>query len=202
MSSGSHAQRSGLPVVIDGTVTVNGRVYVDSEYINMADRFGQHFTDDGLPGDGTNQRINLANGSLGAPVEYWVQGQAGYILEIHRLIFSIQDNKGWYSDRFAGLAAALANGFKFEYRDGVTADLLDGDTIKTNLDLHALMYDADYVEYGNGLDGLVGRWTFTKDTGGHPLTLAEGDKLVIIVQDDLRLISDFHVHARGLRRAI
>lgn len=78
-------------------------------------------------------------------------------------------------------------------------DFLDGETIKQNSDW-VLLAGTDNPTYNaQGQDQLAVRWTLTRGVGEPGLTLAQGQKLRVIIQDALAGVAVFKMMAQGTR---
>lgn len=123
-------------------------------------------------------------------------------LEIARMIVSYQDAGGGNVSEYGNIGAALTSGILVQVRgrDGSTVrkDLLDGETIQTNGDWARFCYDANRLDWGAGEDYFVVRWTFSKS--GEPLILEPGQRLSMVIQDDLSLLTNHYALVQGVER--
>lgn len=140
-------------------------------------------------GDGTGTKNANGNYSI-TPDEFkFVPGDP---CEIHRMIVCAEDTSGMQASEYGNLGSALTNGVKISVeRAGVEIlDLTDGITIKTNAGWGSICYDADVKTWGAGNELLTVRWTFAKT--GAPLTLSNGEELIVTLNDDFTgLISHY-----------
>lgn len=117
---------------------------------------------------------------------------------LERMIISIIDF-GAHDAALYGNGIILTNGIKVEVieDDGsVHLDLLDGETIKSNGDWHAVCYDYTYHDIGTGDSIGTVRWTFGRT--GEPLQLFEGEILRVTIQDDLTGLSNHTFQVQGV----
>lgn len=133
--------------------------------------------------------------------EYYIT-DANSTLELHRMIVSYQDEGGGNVSEYGNLNAALSTGILVQVRgrNGTTVklDLLDGETITQNGDWARYCYDANRIDWGAGLDLFVVRWTFAKS--GEPLILEPGQRLSMVIQDDLTNLSNHYALVQGIER--
>lgn len=133
--------------------------------------------------------------------EYYIT-DATATLEIHRMIVSYQDEGGGTVQEYGNLNAALSTGILVQVRgrDGSTVklDLLDGDTVTQNADWARYCYDAQRLDWGAGLDLFVVRWTFAK--AGEALILEPGQRLSMVIQDDLTNLTNHFALVQGIER--
>lgn len=158
----------------------------------------RHLTDDGLVCDGTNQDMTVDGSSTAVPFHITVP--AGERYYIGRLIFSLMDGGTWNPVNFSGLGAPLTNGITLKVMEGTTEilDLLDNLPWKTT---HQMLQAATrFLEdpYAGGiLDDAV---LITIDFFvliGDSLFLEEGQRLELIVSDNLTGISAFNCRVYG-----
>jgi hypothetical protein len=133
--------------------------------------------------------------------EYYIT-DATATLELARMIVSYQDGGGGTVSEYGNLNAALTSGIQLQVRgrDGSTVklDLLDGETVQTNGDWARFCYDANRLDWGSGDDYFVVRWTFAKS--GEALILEPGQRLSMVVQDDLSLLTNHFALVQGIER--
>ena len=109
-------------------------------------------------------------------------------LELHRAMITIYDTKNMQPEEYGDLGSSLSAGWEMKVMssDGTTVlgDLTGGVPIKTNANLAQVCYDVDIMNMLNTTNALLkARWTFTK--GGHPVFLKPGQRLEVIIDDDL-----------------
>lgn len=119
------------------------------------------------------------------PVTFFYEN-ADRVLSVHRMLGLIQD-VGAFAAAGYGALSALSNGIGFDYvkETGERIDLLAGRPIVTNAGWGAMCYDVQYLEFGNGSSDnyILVRWTFTNS--GTEIVLDDGDRLEMIINDDL-----------------
>lgn len=101
---------------------------------------------------------------------------------------------------FFGIAE-LTNGLTIKIidADGATlVDFLDGLTIKKNNDWVLLAGIDNPILNAAGLDEFAVRWTLSNGLS-EPLTLKPGQKMRVVVADDLTGVSEFRMMAQGTR---
>ena len=142
------------------------------------------FLDSNGDGSGTH---NLNGNYSGGATEFWIEcpASADAQYEISRLIVNIEDTAGMSAQEYGNLGAALTNGVKLEHRyvDDTVRLNLTPDPVQANADWSAYCYDAQVLSWGPGDEMLAVRWTFSKS--GDFLVLEHGEKLVVILEDDL-----------------
>lgn len=145
-------------------------------------------------GDGTGTKN--ANGNYsGAVEEFYIQAAAGEIIEIQRMIVTIEDTGGSTVQEYGNLGVALTNGIEVHVENEygtIMSDLTGELPIKTNGDWSTHCHDVTWLDKGAGDDLISVRWTFSKH--GTDLELQEGQRFVVKLNDDLSgLISHYFV---------
>ena len=166
----------------------------------MADVIFSRYLDTAGNGTGTKE----------ATGDYSVTAEGFYIepspnvdmgnLQIARIIVFIEDSQNWSANGYGDITAGLTNGIElkvFNEDDSVAADLTDGIPIKSNADWHSKCHDVTYTSYGVGNDFLSVRWTFTK--AGKPITLGYGERLEVMLNDDLTGLVSHRFLAQGIK---
>jgi hypothetical protein len=140
-------------------------------------------------GDLTTNNLNL-NGSL-TPVEAWIEFSAVTVL--HSVNLLITGNK-WEMLGFGSIKAGLTNGV-FLSIQSAGGEL--GVEAQRHLDF--LVVAGDSVETGETLsgDGYFSAAWHTLHTLGHPVHLDPGDRVHVLIEDDLRDLDGFHILAQG-----
>ena len=142
-------------------------------------------------------RDMVVDGSVN-PVVFTIQGPnvANESFDITRLIFEITcvDPPEW--SEFCDLPK-LTNGLVLRKTDGVYWSIFN---IKDNSELANLMYDLSFYDQTRpqGVNGVLGRLTFAgQNKIGVAIRLSKGERLDLIVQDDLTGLVSFRVIAEG-----
>jgi hypothetical protein len=158
----------------------------------------RHLTDDNLPGDGSNFSMNVDGSSVAK--RFYIQ-PASEILALYRIIIVIEDNAVITADGYGG-ESTLTNGIDLAIKSGgptgtVELDLLDGDPIKSVIDLGEHSYDVSEHTFGAGNNFVLARWTFSK--AGRPLILQarNNEALVLTINDDLTGLVKHQAHVQG-----
>jgi len=132
------------------------------------------------------------------PQTFSVGGPLLTQLDITRLLFQMTTDTAPQWDEFGDIASpATFRGIQCRIVDGDTRDLWNA---KTNGELANLMYDLTIFTGAAGLtkDGIAGRMTYAgQDKHGVTLRIGAGEKIELIVQDDLRALNTFHLIACG-----
>lgn len=116
-------------------------------------------------------------------------------VDISRLIVTIVD-EGKFQTAYYGNRISLTNGIKVEIVDnGNLLDLLDGETIKTNVGWASLCHDFTYFDIGIGNNMATMRWTFAK--AKYPLILFKGQTFRVTIQDDLTGLVEHFFQIQG-----
>jgi len=134
-------------------------------------------------GDGTGEKNAIGDYS-GAGLTWFYYESTGYA-EIHRMIISYEDGPGMRAERYASLPAALPVGIFVKQIDSDLSemlDLTDNEPITANAEWGELCYDIELKSYGPGNEFILARWTFGQS--GSPLALDQGQKLVVVLNDD------------------
>ncbi len=150
-------------------------------------------------GDGTGTKNAVGGTYTATPEEFYIQAQGGDRLSIARMIISIEDGSGVKPELY-GAGAALTVGITVKVLSSTGAvimDLTDGVPIKTNALWGSLCYDVDSKSWGNTpTDELVVvRWTFSKS--GRPIILEDGQKLVVLLSDDMDHLINHYFLVQG-----
>jgi hypothetical protein len=134
------------------------------------------------------------SGTLASPVIYEVTPPSDEVWHITRILVSITDNVAMDDAKFGGLSS-LTNGVVI--RENKTIN----DTIsnwKSNQHMIEDMYDITYSDKAPaGSYGLRGRFTFKNSDVALRLDGSSGDKLEVLIQDDLTGLSTFKIKAQG-----
>jgi hypothetical protein len=160
----------------------------------------RHLTDDGLVADGSNQSANV-NGVVTA-VPFYAGPADGKVWRIHRMVVVVEDDATFTAVKYGGVAT-LANGITVKkMKNGPTGtevlDLLDNTTISGLIGWGHYCYDVQEHTFGSGSNFALVRWTFAKS--GEPLLLngANGDVLVVQINDDLSTLVDHTFMIQGV----
>lgn len=160
----------------------------------MASRIFSRFLSTDGTATGTKDMATTAD-------EYYIT-DSDSTLEIARMIVSYQDGTGGLGNEYGNLNAALTNGILVQVRarDGSTVrkDLLDGIPVKQNADWARYCYDFQIFKFSGADDIFAARWTFAKS--GEPLILEPGQRLSMIIQDDLTNLTDHYALIQGVER--
>jgi hypothetical protein len=154
------------------------------------------YADTNGDGSGTKQAI----GDYSGGEEFFFQPAAGQVVEIHRLMVMIQSGGSFRADQYGGLGAALGTGIAVQKRVGaatVLADYTDGIPIQTNAAWSRLSYDVTFFTFGAGDNYLACRWTFARS--GQPVQLSPGQRLSIVLNDDLTGLTEHTFNFQGHR---
>lgn len=147
-------------------------------------------------GNGTGTKV--ANGNYSGAVEQFYFESDGYC-QLHRMIVHLEDTTGFQAEEYGNLGSVLTNGISIKVidSDGVTVlkDLTDGLPIKSNAQWARVCYDVQLYDWGAGNQALGVRWTFEKS--GSPISLSEGERLVVELNDDLTGLLDHTFMVQG-----
>lgn len=139
--------------------------------------------------------VNMnVNGSLSSPIIYEIKPPDDEIWHITRTLISITDQTVMDDSKFGGIAA-LANGVVL--RENKTIN----DTItiwKSNQTMIEDMFNVVYSDKAPaGYYGLRGEYYFGDIAVALKLDGSIGDKLEILIQDDLRNLDTFKIKAQA-----
>ena len=99
--------------------------------------------------------------------------------------------------QFGGLGVALTNGIVLRVnRDGVYTNIIN---VKKNSDFRVFAYDVDYADKApSGQYGVGVRLTLGGDSKhGTVVRLTSGEKLELVIQDDLTGLTEFLMAVQG-----
>lgn len=157
-------------------------------------KFLRHVSGPGVAGSiEMNTNSSMANPSI---FEYAVP--SGRVFQPSRFNIEIVDG-GIRYDRFAGIAAALANGCLFrvlDVDDSLLLDFCDGTTLKQTSNFIPLAGVDTIMEPAAGDDGLPVRFSIFR--AGTNMRLIEGQKIQWTNRDDLSSISLFRIMVQGV----
>lgn len=141
-----------------------------------------------------NAIMNAAN----QPVEFVLKPWGGEKRNvINRMIVSIGDAGSIDSGAY-GNGVKLSKGIEFfiANRDGkVDVDLLDGDTVKRNVDWVKNCHDMTLHDFGSGDTLLTARWTFS--SSGTPLVITRDRFLVVRFNDNFTKLTEHCFKLQG-----
>ena len=202
--------KDGKPLDINGegeiAVVIHQHPPVDEQITALP--FRSYFTDDGTT-TGSNDMI--ANGSLAAPVDFYIKANPDYDIYIKYIAIEVSDGGTPALNKFGALTA-LTNGVAFLWDTTNEPEYELHEGFKTNLEMVKLGSDTKSVGGGTSAflsdtsGGGLGSYLPCFDTSevyGLPwgLRLRKGtlDKLILRVQDNLSGLSVFNAIATGTR---
>lgn len=119
--------------------------------------------------------------------------------EIYRIAqwnIYIEDGKGFNVTSY-GSNGLLTNGMQVKgVFGGVEVDLLPF-TIKSNGDIISVTYDVNLLTFGNDSDVLVANWDITKMGQFLRLDGSQGDKLKVVVRDNMTFLNKQYILVKG-----
>lgn len=121
----------------------------------------------------------------------------GEVYFLHRMIVHIRDAGNLDTNSYGNMIT-LADGIQLKIENSSEVeqlDLLNGITIKNNGDWQMFSHDAQLSTFGTGDQILSIRWTFSR--AGAALKLANGDRLVAILNDDFSDLVAHHFMIQG-----
>lgn len=157
--------------------------------------------------DGIQRRIfskRLLNGSVDdmavdgsvANQTFEIAPPADQIWRISQWAIFIQDEKGFDITSY-GSNGVLTNGMLVQGTfGGATSDLLSF-PIKSNADIISVTYEMDLKTFGNADDVLIARWRFTDCGQFVRLDGSQGDKLKVVIRDDMTFLDKQIITAQG-----
>lgn len=150
-------------------------------------------------GDTVTQSVtdmSILVGTMVSPQVYSVGPQAGEVWHITRLLFSMTHNTAGDLGLFGNLAP-LTNGVLL--RAFVSGQYSTFANWKTSADIKDDMYDVefDFRSGGGGIYGTSGRGTFKNAGSVIRLDGTLGDKLEVLVQDDITTLLRFTMKFQG-----
>lgn len=154
-----------------------------------------------LSDDGTTTGAKDATGNYsGAAEEFYVEPGPGEVFHIARLIVSIEDGAAFAVSEYGNMGVTLTNGVKVEVRSGSHAapttvlDLMDGLAVTSNGEWGCHNFDVSNLDWGAGNQMLLARWTFSATDGELRIDGDAGERLSVILEDDLSAL----IHHRFL----
>jgi hypothetical protein len=151
-------------------------------------------------GDGSGTKNANVNGSV-TPVIFRINAPTGYEYIIPRMLVKIEDASASFSAENYGAISTLANGITLAIHDengDSILDLLDGLTIKSNVNWARYAFDNEFSNFGNGNVFLRVRWSFF--LSGSPLVIRPGHSLRATIRDDLTGLVGHYFQVQGRRR--
>lgn len=149
-------------------------------------------------GDGSGTKIAIGN--YATATQFFIAPPAGEIYNIHRLLIHLEDSMIDADAYGATAAGALSNGVIVQMRRGdteVLEDFTDGVPIKTSAQWARIMFDAESKDWGSGDVFMTARLSFNKFGGPLKLYGDKGDRLTVILEDDMRHLIDHTFMAQG-----
>ena len=133
---------------------------------------------------------------------FYVSCPADTELLLERCLVTIYDTKGMQAEEYGDLGGSLSAGLSMKVMssDGVTvlSDLTAGLPIKTNEGWARVCYDCDLTNFTNTTNAVAKmRWTFSK--GGNPIFLTPGQRLEMVVDDDLTGLLSQYILIQGFK---
>lgn len=138
-------------------------------------------------GDGTGT-VNANGNYASAAEDFYIQPADGEILQINRMIVTVEDTSGFSAVEYGNTAAALTNGINIKVvygTDGVTNNFTSLFPIKANSHWGSYCYDVDLKTWSTGNEFLLVRWTFGHTGQRIRLTGKDNDRFVVTLNDDL-----------------
>jgi len=147
-------------------------------------------------GDDTGTKNAIGDYSSTADIFYFEPTRRA---EIARMVIHIRDDGSWRHERYGGISGGLTNGVRIRVSDddGVVINLDGGVAIKTNASWGRVCYDVRIDTVGAGQTMLSSRWTFMKS--GIPIALDpdRGEKLEVVLNDDLSALEEHYFMVQG-----
>jgi hypothetical protein len=143
---------------------------------------------------------SAARDHSGAAVDYVIRPAADEILEVERLLVTIQDAGNLVNGKYGdNTAALLTNGIIVARKNsnGILEDYTDGEPIKANEHWGRYCYDYTTLEANSAPIGNV-RWTFGKSGSPVRLTGADGEYLAITLEDDFSILVTHKFLVQGI----
>ena len=124
-------------------------------------------------------------GTLGVPVEYWVQAMTGERLAIGKVCIQIVDD-GTFTAQGYGALPSLTNGIQiFNTRSGFKIDVTGPLVVKGVADWARFSSNYQLATFGSGANYFSMEWDLANQGNPYGLILEEGDRLGFRVRDDL-----------------
>ena len=150
-----------------------------------------------INGEDNTHSITNANATL---TTFSIAPAAGKVLELNRILITVQDSGVIDATDYGAIAGGLTNGMTLSVHDADGLKYLLTDShkpIKTNVDWGAYCYDVEDKSWGTGDNFLVARWTFAKS--GKPVYLRgdRSERLVLETADTMSALVEHLVLAQG-----
>ena len=173
--------------------------YNQSDHNHEGPNFIRFMTDNGLP-EQLGGRTNMAGDWTGLHKPFWVEADEHAFLAFrHANIFMAMDGK--VDSGGFGSGDALVEGLKmyvYNQKHNIYIDVLGKNYIKTNEGWKKHCFNVIVEQFGKGDTSLSADWDFTKDGG--PVTLEGGDKIIVVLNEDIGLtrgIKEFTINLGG-----
>ena len=141
---------------------------------------------------------NMAVDGSDTSVEFEIAPPSDEIWRVASWTLYIEDQKGFNITSY-GANGALTNGMLIQGTfGGVTSNMLSY-PIKTNGNIAATTNDVKLFTFGNDNDVLTAKWDFTSSGQFVRLDGSQGDKLTVVVRDDMTFLSKQHILANGYK---
>ena len=144
---------------------------------------------------------NMAIDGSASATPFYVSCPANTELLLERCLVTIYDTKGMEDNEYGDLGSSLSAGLSLKVMssDGTPiADLTGGLPVKTNEGWARLCYDFDLTNLTNTTNAVAkARWTFSK--GGNPVFLTPGQRLEMIVDDNLTGLLSQYILVQGYK---
>lgn len=143
--------------------------------------------------DGSTVNMNVDGSSTAVVYRYTVPSDKH--VHVHRAFIVLEDGAAAFAPgNFGAIAGALSNGVEVSVTSVATKTVLE--TWTTNREIRSTMFDFDQQWRTDGQ--YSGRWTFTKDMHAKGITMHEGDKFDITIQDNLTGLDYFSFKIKGI----
>ena len=150
--------------------------------------------------NGTGAPADLL-GNYTSPTEAFYRIPDNQTFTISTVIIQVSDVGIFEQDRYGAMASALTNGLRF-FIDlgGFIVPLLGGAAIKTNNDFFALTHHSRLTDFGGVAQTIVSEFMLADDYGGY-LQMTEGQRFILLLQDNFTGLSGHKIELRGVLAA-
>jgi hypothetical protein len=133
----------------------------------------------------------------GTPITFSIAPQASGRVRVTRILGVMTTTGTADFSKFGDIDGGLLKGIVLRRNNGITDNIWN---VKSNADFASLAYDFDIFDPSGplGVNGLKFRYTFNgEDKHGTSVLLPPGDRLDLIVQDNLSTILSFRITVQG-----
>lgn len=140
-----------------------------------------------------------STGTIASPDIFVVANDGTVSIDVTRILLKMVTTSTPVLTDFGDIAGGLTNGCVLRKFNSANSNYQNIAHWKDNSDIAEYMYDMDILTaLGVGNDGLKGRMSFGgQDKHGVVIRLEAGDKLQLLIQDDISALTSFRIMVQG-----